>query len=207
MNINRLHAFSDGVYAIIITILVLELKIPEYEPHHLLEGILSQAPMFIAFIISFLYVGTLWLYHHDFFSTIKIADKKLNLINLIILFTSTIIVYPTALLSESFIHFNTDDVQVAVILYALTAMLCSASYIPIYPHLIKHMDLVNANVSINFYKESKYGPYISISIYLLAILISFVNVYIALIIIIIGILFHFYAYQKMNKTLHRNKNL
>lgn len=100
----RVEAFSDGVFAIAITLLVLELK-PAID--HVLEGhpeiglfgaILEQWPIFLAFVISFATLGIMWLNHHRLFNIIVRVDHNLLILNLFLLFAATIVPFPTALL-------------------------------------------------------------------------------------------------------------
>lgn len=75
MKTNRLEAFSDGVLAIIITIMVLELKTPE---EITIDGILKLTPIFLSYIISFIYLGAYWNNHHHLFQiTEKVTGKML----------------------------------------------------------------------------------------------------------------------------------
>lgn len=101
MSKDRLLAFSDGVFAILITILVLEFTVPNFRSGHLLTAMIHQWPILIAYVVSYFYVGTLWLFHHDYFNALKKIDRNLNLINLLILFTITLINYPMALVADT----------------------------------------------------------------------------------------------------------
>ncbi len=74
MNTNRLEAFSDGVLAIIITIMVLELKAPEETD---IKALLSKAPIFISYIASFIYVGIYWNNHHHLFQMTEKVNGKI----------------------------------------------------------------------------------------------------------------------------------
>ena len=93
MSKSRLEAFSDGVFAILITILVLEFHVPEYHQGRLAAAIAQQWPEFLAYAVSYFYVGTLWLFHHDYFASLKVIDRNLNLINLLSMFSVTLLYY------------------------------------------------------------------------------------------------------------------
>jgi uncharacterized membrane protein len=60
----RVEAFSDGVLAIVITLLVLELRVPQYKHGELLTALLHEWPSYLAFLVSFVYIGVIWLNHH-----------------------------------------------------------------------------------------------------------------------------------------------
>ncbi|GHO50291.1 TMEM175 family protein [Ktedonospora formicarum] len=100
----RVEAFSDGVFAIAITLLVLELKpaidhILESHPEVGLFGaMLEQWPIFLAFVTSFATLGIMWLNHHRLFNIIVRTDHNLLILNLFLLFAATVVPFPTALL-------------------------------------------------------------------------------------------------------------
>lgn len=71
MKIDRLQAFSDGVFAILLTLLVLDFKVPDYQAGRLSQAVIAQWPTLAAYVLSFFYVRTLWLFHHDYFAKIK----------------------------------------------------------------------------------------------------------------------------------------
>lgn len=79
MDTNRLEAFSDGVFAIAITLLVLEIKVPPGEA--IAPGLLHLWPSYLAYAISFIVIGAIWINHHVMFDWIVRADQKLLLIN------------------------------------------------------------------------------------------------------------------------------
>ncbi|MEV2242680.1 TMEM175 family protein, partial [Micromonospora sp. NPDC049891] len=70
-DIGRMTGFSDGVFAIVITLLVVELQVPEHRPGELLHALLEQASVYLAFLLSFGYVGVLWLNHHTLLRLIR----------------------------------------------------------------------------------------------------------------------------------------
>jgi uncharacterized membrane protein len=100
----RLEAFSDGVIAIIITLMILEIKIPNLEPSlssRQIWGRLSEIlPHVIAYILSFLVLGIMWVNHHHLLHSIKNTDRRLLWYNLHLLFWMSLIPLPTALLGE-----------------------------------------------------------------------------------------------------------
>lgn len=100
----RLEAFSDGVIAIAITLLVLDLHVPTLTGHvragELWRALRSQWPSYDAFIISFAVIGVMWANHHNIFRIIARTDHYLILLNLALLFCIAVIPFPTSLLSE-----------------------------------------------------------------------------------------------------------
>ncbi len=118
---SRLEAFSDGVFAVAITLLVLNIKIPpDNLPDDLrlwLPVLLSQVPALLAFATSFLTVGIMWLNHHRLFVHIKRTDTGLLLLNLLLLSLIVFVPVPTAFLAEYILHPNQ---HVAAIIYSGT---------------------------------------------------------------------------------------
>ncbi|KLO25984.1 hypothetical protein ABW16_21265 [Mycolicibacter heraklionensis] len=124
----RVEAFSDGVFAIAVTLLVLDLKAPEHAPGQLLDALIRQWPAYLGYVASFGYVAVIWLNHHQAFTAIKQVDKGVHLANIALLFTTALIPFPTAVLSRAFIDgADTPDARTAVALYAgILAAMCAS---------------------------------------------------------------------------------
>lgn len=104
LQLERLVFFSDAVFAIAITLLVLEIKIPEL-PSDASEGQIGQAlvhviPKMVGFVVSFLVVGAYWEAHHRTFALVERIDRGLVWRNLVLLLTVSFIPFPTAVFSE-----------------------------------------------------------------------------------------------------------
>ncbi len=89
----RLEAFSDGVIAIIITIMVLELEIPHSEN---IKALLTLVPVFISYVLSFIYIGIYWNNHHHMLHAVKSVNGKILWANLHLLFWLSLIPFVTA---------------------------------------------------------------------------------------------------------------
>lgn len=101
----RIALFSDAVFAIAITLLVLEIKIPELHgneitDHNLINGLLSIIPRFIGFIVSFFVIGLYWMAHHRLFKFVVHINQKLLTTNLLFLLPIVIMPFSTVFLSE-----------------------------------------------------------------------------------------------------------
>lgn len=138
----RVEAFSDGVMAIVITLLVLELRVADREPGHLAEALRSMWGPVLAFLISFVRVSVIWLSHHSLFVRIRRVDRTLLLLNLGILLNCTIVPLPTAVLADALLSGDPGDLRIASVLYALLAAVQSAMWIPIFHHLRDHPELI-----------------------------------------------------------------
>ena len=133
----RVLFFSDAVFAIVITLLVLELRVPHIETGHVTEGGIQQAlahliPKFLGFIYSFFIVGLMWIEHHRIFRYIGSYDMGLIWRNLIFLLFVAFIPFPTALFSEYF------QSQTAFVLYVLGFALAAIAKIWIWSYAVKH---------------------------------------------------------------------
>jgi uncharacterized membrane protein len=96
-----MEAFSDGVFAIAITLLVLEISIPESKFHDLWKAIADQWPSYLAYTTSFLTIGGLWLAHHAIFRRLVFADQIVIRLNLALLMTASFLPFPTRLMAEA----------------------------------------------------------------------------------------------------------
>jgi uncharacterized membrane protein len=114
----RVEAFSDGVFAIAMTLLILEIRTPErMGPGHLQHALFALWPSYLAFATSFFTIGVMWMNHHRLFNLIGKSDQGLLAINGLLLFSVTFIPFPTALLARYLDH---PDSRIAAILYNAT---------------------------------------------------------------------------------------
>ena len=122
----RLETFSDGVFAIAITLLVLDLAIPvtRNSEQYLLRAIGHEWPAYLGYIVSFATIGALWLGHNAITDYLDRADTTLLRLNLLLLLFVSFLPFPTRMLSE-FVAFDRAE-RVAVTLYGLTLLIASA---------------------------------------------------------------------------------
>src|ERR1700744_6173745 len=100
MSPNRLEAFSDGVFAIAITLLVLDLEVPAPGSGRLGHELLAQWPSYAAYVISFFTIGIIWINHHASFSRLRAVDHSILIWNLALLMTVGILPFTTSLMAE-----------------------------------------------------------------------------------------------------------
>jgi len=110
----RVEAFSDGVFAIAVTLLILGIKIPKPSDGALGNQLLRQWPSYFAFLISFAFIGVMWINHHRLFTHIKRCNNTLMILNLLLLLGVTIVPFPTAVLAT---HIGFADQRTAALLY------------------------------------------------------------------------------------------
>jgi uncharacterized membrane protein len=123
----RVEAFSDGVFAIAITLLVLDLHIPTGLPPgtRLSDALLSQWPTYLGFLSSFATVGIIWINHHRMFTLIHRSDHTLLILNGLLLLGITFVPFPTALVAA---YLAQPDEQTAVFVYVATFILISICF-------------------------------------------------------------------------------
>ncbi len=162
MTSGRLEAFSDGVLAIIITIMVLELKVPEDASFSSLHPIF---PKFLSYIMSFIYVGIYWNNHHHLFHAIERINGKILWANLLLLFTLSLIPFTTAWMGET--HMQQDPVA----LYGINLLCCAVVFLLVEKIAVKH-EGENSNIGLAVGRHKK--EFASILLYLLGVVLSFI---------------------------------
>ncbi|HLW54850.1 MAG TPA: TMEM175 family protein [Candidatus Angelobacter sp.] len=110
----RVEAFSDGMFAIAITLLILEVKVPSLAQGSLAAGLLQQWPSYLAFFLSFAYIGIMWMNHHRMFTHIRRSNDTLLVLNLLLLLGVTAVPFPTAVLAS---RLGTPDQRTAAVFY------------------------------------------------------------------------------------------
>ena len=101
MSTSRLEAFSDGVIAIAITLLVLEIHVPEVGGSESLgHALADQWPSYAAYVVSFLTIGIIWINHHAMIARVARANHSLLVLNLLLLMTVAILPFTTALVAD-----------------------------------------------------------------------------------------------------------
>ncbi|HYD19430.1 MAG TPA: TMEM175 family protein [Patescibacteria group bacterium] len=128
----RLEAFSDGVIAIIITIMVLELKIPHEQS---MDALLAQWPVFVSYLLSFLLVAEYWLNHHLLFHLVRRVDTRILWSNMALLFTVSLIPFFTGYMAEN--HISPFTISI----YSFWAFICAASFGKLVLAVFRHADL------------------------------------------------------------------
>ena len=124
----RLEAFSDGIFAVAITLLVLDLKVPtltSFSPAALAEALLIRWPNYLTLVISFATILIMWVYHHNLFKAVKIPEKRLLFSNGLLLLLVTLVPFPTALVGN---YLTTPAASVACAAYAGFFVLIDSAY-------------------------------------------------------------------------------
>lgn len=119
MNKNRLEAFSDGVFAIVITLLVLDIRIPEEFNHSVLQEVLNLLPNILSFVCSFIIIGIYWIAHHSMLEYVSKVDRVTLWLNLFLLLTISFIPFPTSIIAQ-----HPTDIA-AIWLYSLNLIMAN----------------------------------------------------------------------------------
>jgi len=164
MNKTRLEAFSDAVIAIIMRIMVLELKIPHGGD---LEALRPLLPVFLAYILSFIYLGIYWSNHHHMLQAARTVNGKVLWANLLLLFWLSLIPFATGWMGEN--HFE----PLPTAIYGVVLLMCAISYTVLQGKLTKHSQGENALLAEAIGSDVK-GK-ISLVLYVIAIGLAFVQ--------------------------------
>ena len=163
MNKTRLEAFSDGVIAILITIMVLELKVP-HNPD--LAALRELSPVFSSYVLSFIYIGIYWNNHHHMLQAVHKINGAALWANLHLLFWLSLIPFASGWMGEN--HFATIPVAV----YGFCLLMCAIAFTLLSRVLVT---IEGPDSKLGAAINSDFKGKISVAIYLLAIALAFVN--------------------------------
>lgn len=188
MSKHRLEAFTDGVLAIIITIMILEMEVPKTINYQEIMKLISDL---IIYLISYVYVGIYWNNHHHLLSTVEQVNGRVLWTNLTLLFFLSLIPFATKWINDGMS-------AVAVIFYGLTLLLSAMAYYLLIKSILKS----NNNVTLSIYQKHGFKKeIISIILYILGIISVFVSPYISLGFYIIVALLWIIPDKKIERTL------
>jgi uncharacterized membrane protein len=163
----RVEAFSDGVFAIAITLLVLDLKAPMTRTQ-VLHGLLVQWPAYLAYLASFGYIGVIWVNHHYLFTRIARVNGALLWRNLALLLAMSVLPFPTAVVASAFQHPDLGDERTAVIFYALVAGAAAATWLVLFHFLSRAPYLLKDEAHTTFFAAERRRAVFGIALYALS---------------------------------------
>ena len=209
---SRVEAFSDGVFAIALTLLILGIKVPDLDNitsnGKLYHSLINLWPSYFAFILSFTAVLIMWINHHGFFKYLKKIDPAFLFANGFLLLTVTFINYPTAVLAK---YFNTQAFNIASAFYCGSMVLVSVAYNLLWFSSAYKRKLVKDEITDVLIIKIRNAYWFGFSIYLAAFIISFFLPFMGLSICIsLWIFWTFLDYEnkrKSNSRRHRSANL
>lgn len=166
----RIESFSDCVVSIAITLLVLNLKVPQGPPHTLARELALEWPAYAAFLLSFLFIGVMWINHHRLFNHINKADNTLLVLNLLLLLGVTAVPFPTAVLA---LHLNGADARAAAVLYNATYLAIAVFFNLLWRYSVSHrlIDDKYEETARSITRQYAYGPLL----YVICVLLVWVH--------------------------------
>lgn len=173
----RLEAFSDGIFAIAITLLVLDIKVPRLrdtdEGAGLLAALGGQWPAYLAYAISFTTILIMWMNHHSIFAGVRRSDHGLFLLNGLLLLCVGFVPFPTALLAEYLGH---TGEQVAMAVYAGTFVVLAVAFNLLWRYRIGAAGLLDHHIDLAFVRGLSRQYLLGPPLYLIAFALAFVHV-------------------------------
>ena len=171
--LQRLEAFSDGVFAIAITLLILEVRIPhaaQVNPGMLAGSLRELLPSYLAYILSFAMIGIYWANHSCIFKLFVKSDHIFNLLNVFFLMCISFVPFPTAILGQYW-HYP-DARQAAVMFYVLGMLLAAFGWMAVWLYASRNFRLLDPDLDPGYVKLLTVQFIISNLLYLGALLIA-----------------------------------
>jgi uncharacterized membrane protein len=173
--LDRFSAFSDGVFAIAITLLVLELPIPPAEIP-LVPALLEAWPDFLGYIMSFAFIGGIWLTHSGLNRLMKRGDTIANGVNLLLLLLVALLPFTTSVMVT---HLSTPDVSAAVFLYGINLLFASLMLTLLIRYIAREPSLVADDVADENLRRIAKQRWISIGVNTIALVTALIVPFVA----------------------------
>lgn len=171
---SRLETFADGVMAIAITLLILDIKVPETSGgESLTTALLDQWPSYVAYFVSFITIGIIWINHHHMFKLVRRADHTFLVLNVVFLLTIAALPFPTALLADY--ARDLDGRTAAALVYGGTMFLIAVMFNLTWRYASSGHRLLFAGVSDKMIRRTNNSYLLGPTIYGAAALLSLVN--------------------------------
>jgi uncharacterized membrane protein len=175
---NRVEAFSDGVLAIAITLLILEISVPHTKGDDLLDALAHQWPSYAAYVVSFLTIGIMWVNHHALFDHVLAVDRGLLFVNLFLLLAIAFLPFPTALLA-AYVR-SPDGGRVAAVIYCLTLLVVGLGFLALWSYLRRHPEVRKPELTDDDITRALRRTWRGPTTYVVATLLSLLSPYAAL---------------------------
>jgi uncharacterized membrane protein len=191
MTKNRLEAFSDGVFAVAITLLVLEIDVPVGD--HLWHKLGDEWPSFASFFVSFWVIGIIWVNHHGVIDHLKRADRGVLYLNIFVLMSVVLIPFATALMAQ---HLNSSaDEEVAAAVYAGSFVLMAISFGVLWEYITRRRQKLGVELSDEEVRRRSLAFQIGNPFYAVAVGVAFISP--VAVLVIIGALAVYYMVAGM----------
>ncbi len=166
MEKSRLEAFSDGVFAIVITLLILDIRFPEVDYSQFWTTLASVLPRILAYVMSFMVIGLYWVTHHNSMHAMKKIDRGFLWLNILLLLCVSFIPFPTSLLGRYPYQAG------PIIIYGITLITCNVVGIIMLIYVHYHPHLAVAEFSKQYLRSHTPNYIIVNGAYLCAILVA-----------------------------------
>jgi TMEM175 potassium channel family protein len=181
MSVGRLEAFSDGVLAIVITLLILEIHVPspgapDNAKGELGSALLHQWPHYASFLLSFFIVGIIWLNHHATINLLARTDHRIQVLNLLLLLPITVLPWPTDLLATYTVDGSPRDQRLAVLVYGITSSAMAVGFNVLWRYLRRHPELHKPHVTADLLAVRNARYNIGVVVYPIATLLGLLSV-------------------------------
>lgn len=180
MTRNRLEAFSDGVFAISITLLVIEIRSPALRPgESLAHGLWAQWPSYVAYVVSFLVIGVMWLNHHRIIDQLRSVDSVLLVLNLHLLMWTALIPFPTSVVAQH-LSGGGDDARTALAAYGAVIFMAAVGFTSLFVWITHDARLLGALPDRRVVVAARVRFGVGLAVYALAFALSWVSAPLAL---------------------------
>jgi uncharacterized membrane protein len=166
----RVESLSDGVFAIVLTLMVFQIRVPDVAPDKLWRQLLHQAPEFYSYAVSFVLVGIYWVAHHNMYHLVKRSTRLLLWMNLLFLMFVGFVPYSVALVGRY------ADIQRVMIIYGVHLMIISGLLFIQWWYVTRHKNLLISPLSPEFIRSVDLKILQAPAVCVLAILTSFISV-------------------------------
>ncbi|EPH02474.1 hypothetical protein HMPREF1531_01780 [Propionibacterium sp. oral taxon 192 str. F0372] len=173
----RLEAFSDGVMAIAITLLSLEIKLPDYHGD-LLGDLVTLWPTYVGFVLSFMLIGQVWLNHHAVFHILRVVDQRVLIFNLLLLLDVVFLPFATSVLADS-LEIG-SEARVGAVFYGGVMVVGGLLFNALWHSAIRNPSNLKFEISESVVKRMSlrfaFGPFL----YMFACVLGIVNVWLSI---------------------------
>ena len=193
MDRGRTEAFSDGVFAVAITLLVLNFHTPE---GNLRSGLLHMWPSLLAYAVSFLTVGIMWMNHHAMFRHVVRVDRPLQLLNLVLLMAVVLVPFPTDMLGQLLGHeLRGGDTATGAFFYGLVMIAMAAGFSGVWFYAVLRPGVLNERIPRNKLRVATFRFSVGAVVYVVGTVLALWEPLAAL--IVFGMLSFYYAFEHL----------
>ena len=189
MNKTRLENFSDGVFAIAVTLLILNIHIPDSKglsDHNLNMSLYRILPHVVTFCFSFMVVGVFWVAHHRIFSFVQVLNSRLLWLNIFYLMFVAMIPLPAAILSEN------PFLPTAILFYSTTLLVIAVMHFILLEYIIRHDVVKHEALTQEVHRSAQRNAIVGPVCYIIAAAACFFNVYVSFAFILTALLFYIF---------------